>query len=169
MWVLYDRFSKKRQNHNPLQALYKKTDEDEVKILQFQKGMPQPIEFEDLEALLDNVSQIDLKSEEPTQFIYSGGGEFPYSQREQWTDSCNLLAIKDGVVLGYDRNDVTAKAFEEKGFQVMKAKELIQRFESNELTPEDVTDTLILLPSVELSRARGGWHCMSMPILRDAI
>ncbi|MGG2382945.1 arginine deiminase family protein [Salmonella enterica] len=27
-------------------------------------------------------------------------------------------------------------------------------------------DTLILLPSAELSRARGGSHCMSMPLLR---
>ncbi len=169
VWVLYDKFSKKRQNHNLLQALYKKTVEEEVTILQFQKGMPQPIEFEDLEALLDNVSQVDLKASEPTQFIYSGGGEFPYSQREQWTDSCNLLAIKEGVVLGYDRNDVTAKAFEAKGFEVIGAQELLQKFENEDITPESVSDTLILLPSAELSRARGGWHCMSMPILRDSI
>jgi arginine deiminase len=27
-------------------------------------------------------------------------------------------------------------------------------------------DTFIMLPSAELSRARGGSHCMSMPILR---
>jgi arginine deiminase len=28
---------------------------------------------------------------------------------------------------------------------------------------------LILMPSAELSRARGGFHCMSLPILRDEI
>jgi arginine deiminase len=30
-------------------------------------------------------------------------------------------------------------------------------------------DCLILMPSAELSRARGGFHCMSMPILRTAL
>jgi arginine deiminase len=28
-------------------------------------------------------------------------------------------------------------------------------------------NTLILMPSAELSRARGGFHCMSMPLHRD--
>jgi arginine deiminase len=28
---------------------------------------------------------------------------------------------------------------------------------------------LILMPSAELSRARGGFHCMSMPLLRENI
>ncbi|HEY9047051.1 MAG TPA: arginine deiminase family protein, partial [Ohtaekwangia sp.] len=32
---------------------------------------------------------------------------------------------------------------------------------------DDLRDTLILMPSAELSRARGGFHCMSMPLLRD--
>jgi arginine deiminase len=30
-----------------------------------------------------------------------------------------------------------------------------------------IQNALILLPSNELSRARGGSHCMSMPLLRD--
>jgi len=30
-------------------------------------------------------------------------------------------------------------------------------------------DTLITLPSAELSRARGGTHCMSMPLQREEI
>jgi arginine deiminase len=30
-------------------------------------------------------------------------------------------------------------------------------------------DTLILMPSAELSRARGGFHCMSMPLFREDI
>jgi len=47
--------------------------------------------------------------------------------------------------------------------------DLLAQFESGQLSPEEVTNTLILLPSAELSRARGGSHCMSMPLLRDHV
>jgi arginine deiminase len=73
------------------------------------------------------------------------------------------------VVLGYDRNDKTVDAFKEKGFKVIKVADLLQKFEQDELDPETMTDTLILMPSAELSRARGGFHCMSMPLQRDAL
>jgi arginine deiminase len=32
---------------------------------------------------------------------------------------------------------------------------------------EDLRDTLILLPSHELARARGGSHCMTLPLQRE--
>jgi len=35
--------------------------------------------------------------------------------------------------------------------------------------PDHLENTLILMPSAELSRARGGFHCMSMPLHRDEI
>ena len=47
------------------------------------------------------------------KFIFSGNGESPYQEREQWTDGCNLVAIKPGVALTYDRNPVTEVAFRE--------------------------------------------------------
>ncbi|MBS1530161.1 MAG: amidinotransferase, partial [Bacteroidetes bacterium] len=80
-----------------------------------------------------------------------------------------LLALKEGVVLGYDRNEKTVEAFKKKGFEVIKVAELLQKFEKGEMNPHDMKDTLILMPSSELSRARGGFHCMSMPLLRDKI
>ena len=145
-----------------------KKNKDKPEIVQFRKGK-KPKSFATLEALLDNISQKDLHSEEPTRFIYSGNNEFPYDAREQWTDSCNLLALKEGVVLGYDRNDKTVEAFKQSGFGIIKVQELLQKFEDDELDPQSMTDTLILMPSAELSRARGGFHCMSMPLQRDKI
>jgi arginine deiminase len=71
------------------------------------------------------------------------------------------------VVLGYDRNDKTVEAFRRHGFQTMTAEEVIGGLERGTLHVEEMTNTLILMPSSELSRARGGFHCMSLPLLRD--
>ncbi|NIJ54890.1 arginine deiminase family protein [Dyadobacter arcticus] len=140
----------------------------EFRILQFRKGnAKQPREIENLEDLLSEISAEDLGASEPVKFIYSGGNEFPYGEREQWTDSCNLLALKDGVVIGYDRNDKTLDAFRKEGFKIITAKDLLEKFETDELSPSTLADTFIMLPSAELSRARGGSHCMSMPLLRE--
>lgn len=140
----------------------------EFRILQFKKGQEdKPREIENLEDLLSDISINELGSTEKVRFIYSGNNEFPYGEREQWTDSCNLLAVKDGVVIGYDRNDKTLDAFRNEGFRIISAKDLIDKFEQNELLPDTLTNTFITLPSAELSRARGGSHCMSMPILRE--
>jgi arginine deiminase len=80
-----------------------------------------------------------------------------------------VLSIKEGVVIGYDRNDKTADAFKKKGFSVIHAADLLDAFERNEMTPDKVENTLILLPSAELSRARGGSHCISMPLWRESL
>lgn len=142
---------------------------DQPEIIQFYADKQQPHRFKSLEELLNDISQNDLHSTEPTKFIYSGNNTFPFDAREQWTDSCNLLALKEGVVLGYDRNDRTVEAFKQNGFSTIKVADLLQQLENNELNTEDIKDTLILMPSSELSRARGGFHCMSMPLLRDEI
>jgi arginine deiminase len=119
-----------------------------------------------LEDLLIDISKTDLKCTGDVKIIFSGNNEFPYSAREQWTDSCNVLALKEGVVLGYDRNDKTTEAFAANGFNVVHVKELIQQLETGAITIDEINDTLILMPSAELSRARGGFHCMSMPLMR---
>ena len=143
---------------------------EDLKILQFFKGLEhKPIEIENLEDLLSDISKNDLGSKEPVQFIYSGNNEFPFGAREQWTDSCNLLAVKDGVVIGYDRNDKTADAFRSAGFDVVGAAELLDRFERGDAAPEALENTFIMLPSAELSRARGGSHCMSLPLWREEV
>ncbi|MGN6638713.1 MAG: arginine deiminase family protein [Mucilaginibacter sp.] len=146
-----------------------KKSKDKTEIAQFEKGRSKPKTFKSLEDLLSDISENDLESNKKTKFIYSGNDKFPFDAREQWTDSCNLLAIKEGVVLGYDRNDKTVEAFRKKGFEIIKVAELLEKFENNEIEPHDMKDTLILMPSSELSRARGGFHCMSLPLLRDTI
>ena len=144
--------------------------EDKLKIIQFRKKDPgNPEYFDNLEDLLTDISKNDLECTEKIKFIYSGNNEFPFDAREQWTDSCNLLALKEGVVLGYDRNDKTVEAFKAAGFSVIAAGELIDQFEKGVLEPDQLENTLILMPSAELSRARGGFHCMSMPLHRDEL
>ncbi len=156
------------ESHEPLSWFADKKNKDKTEIVQFEKGK-KPKTFNRLEDLLTDISKNDLGSEEKAVFIYSGGDTFPYDAREQWTDSCNLLAVKEGVVLGYDRNDKTIEAFKQQGFNIIKVADLLQKFENDELNPATMKDTLILMPSAELSRARGGFHCMSMPLQRDAV
>jgi arginine deiminase len=154
---------------NVVKWFSEKKSKDKTEIVQFEKGKTKPHIFKSLEQLLSDISENDLQSNKKTKFIYSGNDKFPYDAREQWTDSCNLLAVKEGVVLGYDRNDKTVEAFRKKGFEIIKVADLLQKFENNELDPQDMKDTLILMPSSELSRARGGFHCMSMPLYRGEI
>jgi arginine deiminase len=108
---------------------------------------------------------------EAVKIIYSANGLYPYDEREQWTDSCNVLAVKEGVVIGFDRNEKTASAFKLNGFDVVHASTLLQRFgdPADALTPDNIENTLIMLPSSELSRGRGGSHCMSLPLCREMI
>jgi arginine deiminase len=101
------------------------------------------------------------------QFILSGGGESPYQEREQWTDGCNLVAVKPGVALTYDRNPYTEAAFKKAGYKVVHARKLLKDIQSGKVDPETIENTIINLPSNELSRARGGSHCMTCPIERD--
>ena len=100
------------------------------------------------------------------EFILAGEGESPYQEREQWTDGCNLVAIKPGVAITYDRNPHTSIAFEKAGYKVVHAVDLLEDFRVGKRQPEDIENTIINIPSNELSRARGGSHCMTCPIER---
>lgn len=171
VWVLLASIGRSQEKINK-EKIWKelgqkeKTEQLIIKQFYLENGQEKVRNFENLEDLLNDISQNDLKATEPTVFVYSGNNEFPYGAREQWTDSCNLLVLKEGVAIGYDRNDKTAEAFKQAGFQIIRARQLLQDFEEGLYAPNEVQNTIILLPSAELSRARGGSHCMSLPLER---
>jgi len=98
--------------------------------------------------------------------IPCGGTDPMQQQREQWTDGANALAVAPGVILLYDRNVATAEALSGAGFRVVGAEELLQGRLRVDLERHE--RTCILLPSHEMSRARGGPHCLLHPLARDA-
>ncbi len=183
MWIVFGKFANKdtqTQIAATLQSHKEKAEDsnNEVVVTQFirkpladghydieTKALPS------LEALLRQVCTVDYGcKEEEVDIVYCAGGRFPYDEREQWTDACNLLALKEGVVIGYDRNKETEKEFAKRGFNLMKTSTFIKQMEAGANLEEVLKgDTFLLLPSSELSRARGGSHCMSMPLLRDRV
>ena len=188
VWVLYGIYSERlQQQENQKRNSYRKIlthksnqlEYEDPEILQYFKPAKEEYNPQKdysvkdnppgIEALLKKISQEDFGCmPADIKIIYSGGNDFPHDDREQWTDSCNVVALKEGVVIGYDRNDKTSEAFKKEGFSVYTTTELFEQFEKG-LDPHSLQNTLILLPSAELSRARGGSHCMSMPLLRDFI
>jgi arginine deiminase len=96
------------------------------------------------------------------------GGEDPVQQqREQWTDGANAFALAPGVIVLYDRNQRTADELLKSGFRVIEAEDLLLGREELDLdAPERAC---VLLPSHEMSRARGGPHCLTQPVVRDAL
>lgn len=77
------------------------------------------------------------------ELIKCGNGKRIDAEREQWSDGVNLLCVRPGVVMAYDRNYVTNETLKKHGIKVIE------------------------IPSSELSRGRGGSHCMTMALARE--
>lgn len=181
-WVVYAPFTKDAITLSKEEIDFRRMLDDEMETPEEQVYVTQFIrekktdgfkvkkkEFDFLDDLLREVSTVDFGCEK-VNIIPNGGAKFPFTEREQWTDSCNFLAIREGVIIGYDRNVHTNKTLQEKGFNIIKAEVFNAQMDAGAKLEDLITgDTLITLPSAELSRARGGTHCMSMPLQREDI
>jgi arginine deiminase len=98
--------------------------------------------------------------------VLCGGGDPVSQQREQWTDGANALAIAPGVITIYDRNARTAEELDRNGFRVVAATDLL--LGRAEVDLDERGRVCILLDSHEMSRARGGPHCLAHPLEREA-
>jgi arginine deiminase len=113
--------------------------------------------------LLDALSAHGLDLEP----IPCGGDDPIQQQREQWTDGANALALAPGVIVLYERNVGTAACLDHRGYRIVHAIDLVEGREQLDL--DAPAPTCILLPSNELSRARGGPHCLTHALRRDRL
>lgn len=99
------------------------------------------------------------------QPVFCGGTKDEWVQeREQWHSGANFFTLAPGKVMGYGRNTYTMEEMNRNGYEIIKAKDLIE----NKVSVENTKKFVIALEGSELSRGGGGARCMTMPISRKS-
>lgn len=165
----------KKRSAMHLDTIFTRTSEDECLVY--------PPYFVDGSRELLNVTSIDLRHPElrmgthPSLLkslkavgiglkpIFCGGKDPILQQREQWTDGANAFCLAPGVITSYGRNIATGEALDKAGYRVVTAKQVLTEANLNLL---DGQKYLVQIEAGELSRARGGPRCMTMPLSRAA-
>ena len=118
---------------------------DTLQVFEITEG-DDPDSFEDLTVTEINDSLENILRKyvgRDITLIPCAGGDKVAAEREQWNDGSNTLCIAPGVVIVYDRNDITNATLRSHGLKVLE------------------------MHGAELSRGRGGPRCMSMPLVRE--
>ena len=113
-----------------------------LQVFKLTPGKDGQVEIEEINDTLQHVLEKALNLDH-VELIPCGGGDMIAAAREQWNDGSNTLCIAPGVIVVYERNDVTNEVLRQHGLKVLE------------------------MPSCELSRGRGGPRCMSMPLIRE--
>lgn len=116
--------------------------EEPLRVFEMELGKDKAVSFNSMTDTLPNILKNILKLP-AVELIRCGGDDPMAAQREQWNDGSNTLAIAPGVIVTYERNNVTNDLLDKKGIEVLT------------------------IPSSELSRGRGGPRCMSCPTNRE--
>jgi arginine deiminase len=99
--------------------------------------------------------------------IYCGGHTAVDQQREQWTDGANAFTLAPGIILLYERNVRTAEELAAHGYHIVYEDDLL--LGRTELETWTDKKYAIQMAGHELSRARGGPRCMTMPLVREEL
>ena len=83
------------------------------------------------------------------------------------TDGANAFALAPGIVLLYERNVRTAEQLDAHGYHIVYEDDLL--LGRNELETWTDKKYAIQIQGNELSRARGGPRCMTMPLEREDV